>query len=183
MTRSRPPTLRTDGELAQVVHRRLHGRLLGLVGDEDEPGVGADALLLGGADAHAVVGEHAGDGVQHARLVGDLEAEEVLGRRLVDRADARPGERAERAVGALGEVDRGVDDVAEHGARRRQSAGAAPVEHQRADRVALDEHGVVALAHAGQRVVRRAPSPGGRARRSSPLVVRSSSAMASSLTT
>ena len=36
-----------------------------------------------------------------------------------------------------------------------QAAGAAAVEHQRADGVALDEHRVVALAHAGQRVVQR----------------------------
>ena len=142
-----------DGELAQVAHGGLDGRLAGLVGDEHEAGVGAEALLLGGADAHVVVGEHAGDGVQHAGLVGDLQPEQVLGRRLVDRADAGLGERAERAVGALGQVDGGVDDVAEHGAGRRQPAGAAAVEHQLADGVALDEHGVEALPHAGQRVV------------------------------
>ena len=35
------------------------------------------------------------------------------------------------------------------------AAGAAAVEHERADGVALDEHGVVALAHAGQRMVQR----------------------------
>ena len=56
-------------------------------------------------------------------------------------------------MGALDEVDRGVDDVAEHGARRRVPAGAAAVEHQRADGATLDEHGVVAVAHAGQRVM------------------------------
>ena len=56
---------------------------------------------------------------------------------------------------ALGEVDGGVDDVAEHGAGRRQAARAASVEHQRADRVALDEHGVEALADARQRMVHR----------------------------
>ena len=48
---------------------------------------GAVALLLGDADAHAVGGEHAGHRVQHAGQVGDVEAEQVLGRRLVDRAD------------------------------------------------------------------------------------------------
>ena len=157
------------------------GRLAGLVGDEHEAGVGADALLLGGADADAVGGEHAGDGVQHAGLVGDLEAEQVLGRRLVDRPDAGLGERAERAVGALGQVDGGVDDVAEHGARRRQAAGAAAVEHQLPDRVALDDDGVEALAHAGQRVV-HGTSAGCTRTAISPLAS-SSSAMASSLTT
>ena len=84
----------------------------------------------GRADADAVLGEHARDGVQHAGPVDDLEREVVLGRRLVDGADRRLGERAERAVGALAQVDGGVDDVAEHGAGRRQPAGAAAVEHE-----------------------------------------------------
>ena len=155
MTRSRPPTRRTTSSSRRPCTVACTADSLRLVGDEHEAGVGADALLLGGADADAVVGEHAGDGVQHAGLVGDLEAEEVLGRGLVDRADAGLGERAERAVRALGQVDGGVDHVAEHGAGGRPAAGAAAVEHQLADRVALDEHGVEALAHAGQRVVHR----------------------------
>ena len=67
----------------------------------------------------------------------------------------RPAERAERAVRALAQVDRGVDHVAEHGARGRQAAGAAAVEHQRPDGTTLDEHRVVALADARQRVVER----------------------------
>jgi hypothetical protein len=68
------------------------------VGDEHQAGVGADALLLGGADADTVLGEHAGDGVQHARLVGHVEAEEVLGARLVDRPDRRLANEPMRAV-------------------------------------------------------------------------------------
>jgi hypothetical protein len=55
-------------------------------------------------------------------------------------------------MGALGQVLGGVDDVAEHRARGREPAGASAVEHQLADRHALDEHGVEALAHRGQRV-------------------------------
>ena len=58
-------------------------------------------------------------------------------------------------MGAVGEVDRGVDDVAEHRAGRGRTAGTAAVEHQRADRTALDEDRVVALAHAGERVGER----------------------------
>ncbi len=86
-TRSRASTLRTDGELAQLVHRRLHGGLLGVVGDEEQAGVRAEALLLRCPDAHTVGGEHTGDGVQDTRFIGDLEADQVLGRQLVDRTD------------------------------------------------------------------------------------------------
>ena len=142
-------------EVAEVPQRRLDVGLPRLVGDEHEPGVVAEALLLDAADAHVVLGEHAGDGVQHARPVDHLEREVVLGRGLVDRPDSRLRERAHRAVGALAEVDGGVDEVAEHGAGRRPPAGAPPVEHELADGAALDEHGVVAVAHAGQRVVAR----------------------------
>ena len=49
-----PVTLPHDGELAQPLHGGLDGRLLGVVGDEHEAGVGAHALLLGGPDADAV---------------------------------------------------------------------------------------------------------------------------------
>src|SRR4051794_4412793 len=45
-----PADLAHDVELAQPAHRRLDRRLPSLVGDEHEAGVGADALLLGGAD-------------------------------------------------------------------------------------------------------------------------------------
>ena len=57
-TRSSASTLRTDGELAQVVDGRLHGGLLGVVGDEEQPGVRPEALLLGRSDADAVSGQH-----------------------------------------------------------------------------------------------------------------------------
>src|SRR5262245_47147825 len=133
-----PADVPDDVELAQPVHGRLHRRLLGLVSDEHEAGVFADPLLLGGADAHPVIGEHPGDGVEHARPVDDLQPEQVLGGGLVDRADAGLGEGPEGAVGSLGQVDGGVDDVAEHRARRRQPAGAPPVEHQRPHRATLD---------------------------------------------
>jgi hypothetical protein len=71
------------------------------VGDEHEAGVGADALLLGGPDADAVLGEGTGDGVQHTGLVGDVEAEEVLGEVSSIARMVGAGERAERAVRAL----------------------------------------------------------------------------------
>ena len=62
------------------------------------------------------------------------------------------------------------------------ATGAAPVEHQVTDGVALDEHGVEAVTDRSQRVIDRAPSPGGHARRPRPAAVDSaSSATASSL--
>ena len=61
-------------------------------------------------------------------------------------------EAADRAVRSLRQVDRGVDHIAEHRAGSWQATGAASVEHQRTDRGALDEHGVVAAVDAGQRV-------------------------------
>src|SRR4051794_39191668 len=74
-------------QVAQATHGGLHVAFDGLVSDEDQSSVGADPLLLGGADADAVLGEGAGDGVEHTGLVGDVETEQVLGTRLVDRPD------------------------------------------------------------------------------------------------
>jgi hypothetical protein len=56
--------------------------------DEEQSRLGSETLLFGGANADPVPGEHTGDGVEDAGLVDDLEAEEVLGCQLVDRADA-----------------------------------------------------------------------------------------------
>ena len=128
-------------------------------------------------------GEHAGDRVQHARAIGDVEAEEVLGA-----TSRRSGGRC--AVVSVpsdpcvprAQVDGGVDDVAEHRAGGRRPTGAAAVEHQRVDEVALDEHRVEAVAHGGERVVDAAPSSGWTRTLISPLsAVRST--MPSSLTT
>ena len=58
-------------------------------------------------------------------------------------------------MGALAEVDRGVDQVAEHGGAGGVAAGAAAVEHEVADGRALDEHGVERVPDAGQRVRER----------------------------
>ena len=89
-------------EVAEVAQRGLDVGLLRQVGDEHEAGVVAEALLLRGADADAVAGEHAGDGVQHAGPVDHLEGEVVLGRRLVDRPDRAPRAKApSERVGAL----------------------------------------------------------------------------------
>ena len=48
-----------------------------------------------------------------------------------------------------------VDQVAQHGAGRRETARAAAVEHEVAHGRALDEHRVEAVAHGGQRMLSR----------------------------
>ena len=58
-------------------------------------------------------------------------------------------------MGALGEVHRSIDHIAEHGAGRGQPACSPAVEHQRADCLTLDEDGVEALPHTRQRVGER----------------------------
>ena len=144
-----------DVELAEVVERGLHVGLPGLVGDEDEPGVVADALLLERADRHAVALERLGHRPQHAGPVDHVEVDVVARLQLVDGPDGPAGEREQVGVGALAEVDRGVDEVAEHGRAGGVAAGAPAVEHEVADGGALDEHGVERVAHAGQRVGQR----------------------------
>ena len=76
------------------------------------------------------------------------------------RCRRRPGwagdERADGgALASLRHVLRRVDEVAEHRRRGGTAAGAAPVEHQLADRLSLDEHRVEGVAHRGQRVTFR----------------------------
>ncbi len=117
--------------------------------------LGPVALLLGGADADVVPGEHTGDRVQHARAVDHVEAQQIFGRGLVDGPDVSATERTDRAVCAMRQVHRGIDHITEHGARGRRATGTAPIEHQRADRRALDEHGVVTALDAGQGVCHR----------------------------
>ena len=125
------------------------------MGDEHEAGVVAQAVLLHGTDGHSVASEHVGHRGQHAGPVGDLQADVVLGPQVVDRADAGPDEPPDAARTARGEVDGRVDEVAQNGSGGGSAARAPAVEHEFTDRVALDEHGVEAVAHAGQRVLHR----------------------------
>ena len=113
------------------MERRLHVGLSCGVRDEHQAGVVAEPFLLGSADRHIVLREHAGDGVEHAGPVDDLEGDVVLGARLVDRTDAASVERPDRRMRSLAQVARGVDEVAEHRARRRPAARAPAVEHER----------------------------------------------------
>ena len=93
-----------DIEIAQLAHRCLHRGFACFVGDEHQPGLWSVALLLGGTDADVVTGEHAGDRVQHAWLVGDIEAQQVLGRCFVDGAHVDRGRscRSSRAFPSTG---------------------------------------------------------------------------------
>ena len=112
-----------DIELPEFAHRRLHRGLLGLMGDEHEAGLFPQALLLGGTDAHVVTGEHSGHLMQDPGPIEHVEAEEVFGARLVDGEHGALGQRADTAVSSGAQVHRGVDHVAEHRARGRQTAG------------------------------------------------------------
>ena len=99
--------------------------------------------------------EHPGDRGEHPRLIGDLEVQVVLRRGIVDRPDRNRRERADGGARPLAEVRGGIDEIAEHCARGREPPGAPSVEHEVADGLAFDEHGVVALAHAGERMAHR----------------------------
>src|SRR5439155_18040577 len=58
-------------------------------------------------------------------------------------------------MGAVTPVAHDLDQVSHHRGGTRVAASAAPVEHELADLRALDEHGVEAVAHRRERVVRR----------------------------
>ena len=143
-------------ELTQRPDRRLHVALAREVRDEHDARRVAPSLLLHRRDRHLVVTEHARDGGEYAGPVDGVDAEVVLGGELVDRPDAPGAEMPDGGVRLAREVERGVDHVAEHGARGRITARAPPVEHQLAHRRTLHEHCVEALAHRRQRVRQRA---------------------------
>ena len=93
---------------------------------------------------------------QHARLVGNVEAD------VVARVDGVDGQRGNVADGGLGlrraaqdNPAGGGDEVAQDGRRRRGSAGALAVEHQLAGVLGFDEHGVERAVDGRQRVLAR----------------------------
>ena len=151
---------------AQLVDGGEQVPLAGHVGEEDQPGLLGQADLLHGPDGDVVVAEDLGHGGQHAGPVGHVHAE-VEGRVHVvlrEHGRARALRRRRRRAGQ--QVARGVDEVAEHGARRRSAPGAAPVEHELAAHRALDEHRIEGAAHRGQRDASWEPWPGAPAPRS-----------------
>ena len=138
--------------LAQLVDGGEQVTLAGHVGEEDQPGLLGQPDLLHGPDGDVVVAEDLGHGGQDAGPVGHVHAQ-VEGRAHVVLRTHRRARALRRRRGRAGEqVARGVDEVAEHGARGRPAPGAAPVEHELAAHRALDEHGVEGAAHRGQRM-------------------------------
>ena len=85
-----------DIELAHFVDRRGQRGLARQVGDEDQACAFALALLLHRLDRYRVRAEHARDGGEHARLIGDVERNVELRRGLVDRAERLADEIADR---------------------------------------------------------------------------------------
>ena len=137
----------------EIGHARGQGGVRRGVGDDDELGVVAAALLAHRLDRHVVAGERLGDPGQHAWFVGHVQRDVVAGQRLAHRQGGQVGIGARVRPAGPGElVARDRDDVAEHGARRRHAPGTSPVEHQPARGLRLDEHRVVSLADPGQRV-------------------------------
>jgi hypothetical protein len=93
------------------------------------------------------------DRAQHTRAVGHFGEQVELRLDVVDRTDRLARERADGgALATLHEVLGRVDQVAEHRRRGRCAAGTASVEHELADRVTLDEHGVERVVHGGERM-------------------------------
>ena len=99
-----------------------------------------------------MVAEDLGHRGQDAGPVGHVHAQVEGGAHVVLRAHRRAGALRGRRRRAGKQVARGVDQVAQHGAGGRPTAGATPVEHQLAADRALDEHGVERAAHRRQRV-------------------------------
>src|SRR5918995_125141 len=95
-------------EVVQVADGGLDIGLAGDVGDEGEPRLVAESLLLHRPDGHAVGAEDAGDGGQDAGSIEDVEVEVVGALDLVDRAQAGPAERADAGVAAAGAGYSGV---------------------------------------------------------------------------
>ena len=99
-----------------------------------------------------MVAEDLGHGGQHTGPVGHVHAEVEGGAHVALGAHGGAGALRRRGRRAGQQVPRGVDEVAQHGARGRTAAGAAPVEHELAADGALDEHRVEGAAHRRQRV-------------------------------
>ena len=111
-----------------------------------------------------VLAELRGDLGEHPGLVRDLELQVELALDRVDGSDRLAHQRADRRTPAsTHEVLGRVDEVAEHRARGRLTAGTAAVEHELPDGLGLDEDRVERLAHRGERVVQPESSSGGRA--------------------
>ena len=162
MTRRTPPTRSTTSRLAQLVEGGQHVALARHVGEEDEPGLVAQADLL----------HRRGSTRRGRRRPWPPRPAHRAGRprrcsgsrRSAGRSGSARSALARFGAGAGAPARRlrdGVDEVAEHGAGRRPAAGTAAVEHELAADLALDEHGVEGAAHRRPAGASGAPWPGG----------------------
>ena len=118
-------------------------------------------LLDHRVDRDLAVGEDARDVGQHAGPVVDAHAQVVARLDLAHRQERHVGELVglEREVrhamlGVGGVHARDVDEVGDHRAGRRLGARAGTVVQRRADRVALDQHGVHRALDVGDQALR-----------------------------
>src|SRR5205823_6918155 len=98
-----------DVEVPQIGERALHGAFPGRVGNEDQTGILADALLLRLLDGNVADPEHARHSLENAGLVGYLEGHVVLRRQVLYGTDARLADHADTGVGAAPAVGGCVD--------------------------------------------------------------------------
>ena len=90
-----------------------------------------DDVLADGLDRHVVLGERRRDLGEHARSVGDVEADVVAGHRLAHVGHGKVGVGRLAGSAAAGHLVPGHgDDVAEDGRGGRVTTGAASVEHE-----------------------------------------------------
>ena len=125
-------------------------------------GMGADqqrgtTLLVGvlphSLDRHAVLPECRGDLREHTGPVGDVQADQIAGGGLADRARRQSGiDRLRLAGGPRPPVTSSGHQISQYCTGRRFPAGTAAVEHHLPGRFRLHEDGVECVVHAGQRV-------------------------------
>ena len=99
--------------------------------------------------------EHPGHRGQHARPVEHLHVDVVLRFQIVDGADNRLAQGADRCPRSPAPVAGRVDEVAQHRAGSGPPTGAPAIQHQLSHRVALHEHCVEGVPHRGQWMIDR----------------------------
>ena len=111
-------------------------------------------VLVHTVDGDAVVREFLGDRGEHTRLVVDEETHGECGLGRIRRGKRQDVVRLDTGRGGAGhDVARGHHHVADNGGSGRRAACATAVQHDVVGFLSLDEHGVEAAMHGGERVV------------------------------